>query len=51
MATFKVGIIGAGGIARVAHGPGWQAVPDADVVAVADVDRARATAAARDLGA
>jgi predicted dehydrogenase len=36
--TLKVGIIGAGGIVRGFHlKPGWLAVPDAEVVAVADV--------------
>lgn len=38
----RVGLIGAGGIASFAHLPGWRAVPDAEVVAIADVDRSRA---------
>jgi predicted dehydrogenase len=47
----KVGIIGAGGIARAAHmGPGWKAVPDAEVVAVCDVNEASARKFAEDFG-
>ena len=44
--VLKVGIIGAGGIARMAHIPGYQALEDVEVAAVADVDEqaARRTA-------
>jgi len=35
--TLRVGIIGAGGIARAAHMPGYQAQSNVDVVAVCDV--------------
>lgn len=37
----KVGVIGVGGIART-HFPGWQKSPDAELVAVSDVDNATA---------
>ncbi len=47
---FKVGIIGAGGIARSVHMAGWKDIPDAEVVAVADVDEARAQAFAAEFG-
>jgi predicted dehydrogenase len=35
----RVGIIGGGGIARMAHIPGYQAAPDCEVVAVCDVKK------------
>ena len=41
-----VGIIGAGGIATNAHLPGYQKCPDARILAVCDVDEARAKKAA-----
>jgi predicted dehydrogenase len=44
MDTVKVGIIGAGMIANRAHAEAFQAVPGAEVVAVADVDEPRARA-------
>lgn len=34
---FRVGVIGAGGIAQGVHIPGWLALPDVEVFAVADV--------------
>jgi predicted dehydrogenase len=47
--TLKVGLIGAGGIARGAHlKPGWLAVPDAKVVAVCDVHEPTARKLAED---
>ena len=46
----RVGLIGCGGISR-AHVPGYRELRDAgEVVAVADVDRARAEERARELG-
>lgn len=33
----RIGFIGTGGIALSAHVPGWQALPDVEIVAVADV--------------
>jgi len=36
---FRIGIIGAGGIARYAHIPGWKKLADAEVIAVADPSR------------
>jgi predicted dehydrogenase len=35
---FRVGLIGAGGIAQTQHIPGWKAIPEAEIVAVADVN-------------
>ncbi|MDX2111854.1 MAG: Gfo/Idh/MocA family oxidoreductase [Verrucomicrobiota bacterium] len=41
--TLKIGLIGAGGIMRWAHlNPGWTSIPDIDIVAVADINRASA---------
>ena len=47
---FKVGIIGAGGIARWAHLGGWKSVADAEIVAIADINEARAQEVAKDNG-
>jgi len=45
----KVGLIGAGGIVRGAHlAPGWTALPDVEIVAVADVHLETAKSLARD---
>ncbi len=44
----KVGIIGAGGIARAAHIPNYQKLPNVEVVAVADVVEEAAQRAAAD---
>ncbi len=45
----KIGLIGAGGIVRGAHlKPGWLAVPDCEIVAVCDVNRATAQKLADD---
>lgn len=38
----RIGVIGAGGIMRAAHLPGWQQVPGARIVAVCDLDRGTA---------
>lgn len=46
----KIGIIGAGGIMRNAHMPGWKIAPDCEVSAVCDANRATAEAFARDFG-
>lgn len=40
--------MGTGGIARACHIPGWQAHDDVEVVAVCDIDRKRAAAAAEE---
>jgi predicted dehydrogenase len=48
---FRVGIIGAGGIAQAVHIPGWKAQPDTEIVAVADIDQATAAKAAGLAGA
>lgn len=46
---FKVGIIGTGGIFRAAHVHGWKAIPEAEIVAVADVNADRAASLAKEL--
>jgi len=50
MSTLKVGVIGTGGIFRHAHGPGWVASPEAEMVAVCDPILASAQAAAAEFG-
>ncbi|PTY03509.1 oxidoreductase [Verrucomicrobia bacterium LW23] len=48
-APLKIGLIGAGGIVRGAHlNPGWTAVPNAEIVAVADISLKTAEALAKD---
>lgn len=47
---FRVGFVGSGGIAQNAHFPGWMALPDAEIVAVADINEATAKAAAAKAG-
>ena len=47
---FKVGIVGTGGIARNDHIPGWQTIPDVEIVAVCDIDKARAATAGQQAG-
>ena len=42
----KVGFIGAGAIAQGAHFPGWDALPDCEIVGIADISEATAKAAA-----
>ncbi|MDR1303721.1 MAG: Gfo/Idh/MocA family oxidoreductase [Verrucomicrobiales bacterium] len=45
----KIGLIGAGGIARGAHmNPGWKIAPDCEVVAVCDIHRPTVEKFARD---
>jgi len=46
----RVGFVGSGGIAQGAHFPGWQALADCEIVAVADVNPATAKAAAAKAG-
>ena len=47
----RVGVIGAGGIARGAHLPGYAKIPDeAEVVAISDIDEARAQQVADEFG-
>ncbi len=36
---FKVGLIGAGGIVRSVHLPGWKTLPEVEIVAVADINK------------
>ncbi|NSW55741.1 MAG: Gfo/Idh/MocA family oxidoreductase [Armatimonadetes bacterium] len=47
---FRVAFVGAGGIAQGAHFPGWKALPDCEIVAIADVRRETALAAAEKAG-
>lgn len=47
---FKIGLIGTGNIARIAHLPAWKSLPDVEVVAVADVMHDRAQTVAREHG-
>jgi predicted dehydrogenase len=48
--TFRVGVIGAGGIARGLHVPGWRTIPNVSVVALADINKAAASAVAMEFG-
>jgi predicted dehydrogenase len=48
--TFRVGLIGAGGIAKGVHLPGWSTLPNVSVVALADIDKAKATTVAMEFG-
>jgi predicted dehydrogenase len=48
--SFRVGIIGAGGIAKGVHVPGWLALPNVSVVALADINKATASAVAMEFG-
>lgn len=51
MRKFRVGVVGAGGIFKIAHAPGWQALPDVEIAAVCDVDLQRARQVAQEVGA
>jgi predicted dehydrogenase len=44
----RVGIVGTGGIAKACHIPGWQAHDDVEIVAVCDINKKRAVAAAEE---
>jgi len=46
--TVRVGIIGAGGIARWAHIPGYQAQPDVEIAAICDVVPGKAEQVAKE---
>ncbi|MBW8890473.1 MAG: Gfo/Idh/MocA family oxidoreductase [Fibrobacteres bacterium] len=48
---FRVGVVGAGGIARGQHLPGWRGIPNVNIVAIADINKAAASAAAMEFGA
>jgi predicted dehydrogenase len=47
---FRVGLIGTGGIAQAMHIPGWKALPEVEIVAVADVSESSARQAAEQAG-
>jgi len=48
--AFRVGAIGTGGIFRNTHARGWRSIPNAEIVAVADIDAKRAAEVAEELG-
>ena len=50
MTTFRVGVIGAGSIAR-AHLEAYAANPDVEIIAISDINAARARAVAQEFGA
>ena len=50
-ADIKVGIIGCGSVATVAHVPGYQKVPGAEIIALCDIDIERARTWSEKLGA
>ena len=50
MTTFRVGVIGAGSIAR-AHLEAYAAHPDVEIVAISDINADRARAVAQEFGA
>ncbi|MFD0714710.1 Gfo/Idh/MocA family protein [Paenibacillus sp. GCM10027626] len=50
MTTLKIGAVGTGGIFRHAHGPGWAAAPEAELVALCDPHLASAEAMAAEYG-
>ncbi|HEX8373390.1 MAG TPA: Gfo/Idh/MocA family oxidoreductase [Chthoniobacterales bacterium] len=47
---FRIGIIGAGGIAQAVHIPGWKKLPDVEIVAVCDLHGPTAQKAAAAAG-
>ena len=47
----RVGLIGGGGIAQAVHIPGWNNLPEAEIVGVADLSEATARKAAAAAGA
>jgi len=47
---WKVGFIGAGGIARIAHMPGWKKLENVEVIAVSDIREEVAGAVAKEFG-
>jgi len=49
-AQLKIGVVGSGGVARIYHMPGWAAVPDCEVAATCDSNRATAEKLAKDFG-
>jgi predicted dehydrogenase len=48
--TFRVGIIGAGGVVKGLHLPGWLTLPNVSVVAIADINKASASALSMEFG-
>jgi len=47
---YRIGVIGAGGIARGAHLPAWKRIKEAEIVGIADVNPAAAALYAEDAG-
>jgi UDP-N-acetylglucosamine 3-dehydrogenase len=50
LVKFKVGIIGAGGIVKAAHLPAFKAVPQVEVVGIADLNKPEALKLAKSFG-
>jgi predicted dehydrogenase len=48
--NFRVGIIGAGAVVRGFHLPGWNSLPGVQVAAIADINKAAASALAMEYG-
>lgn len=48
--ALKVAVVGCGGVARGSHLPAWKRVPDIELVALCDKDKARADAAVAQFG-
>ena len=48
-ASYRVAIIGAGTIVKYAHAPGFQRLPNAEIVALCDINEARASELAEEL--
>jgi predicted dehydrogenase len=50
MKDLKVAVVGNGGIYRLAHGPAWRRIPQANVIATCDIVKERAEQARAELG-
>lgn len=50
MKSIRLAVIGAGGIAQVAHIPNWKQIPGVELVAVCDTQKTRAKAVAEHFG-
>lgn len=51
MTSFRVALLGTGGIYKLAHGPAWRQIPRARVVATCDIIEERADNARQEMGA
>jgi len=50
MDALKVAVVGNGGIYRLAHGPAWRQIPQANVIATCDIVKERAEQASVEMG-